>query len=104
MAKDRVIRNPEPAADQLASVIYLFLRKAERLRIGKIQRRREVDNQIVTEPILCQRRAVAVCDLPTWSGNIENIGACQLLRLERRDNRLLFGERAWSRRRRRRWH
>ena len=102
MAKDRVIRNPEPAADQLGSVIYLFLRKVERLRIGKIQRCREINDEIITEPILCERRAVAICDLPTWSRNIENVSACQLLRLERRDNRLFFRRSTWSRRRRRR--
>ena len=101
VTKDRVIRNAELAPDYLACLDYPLPGEVQRLRIGKIKRSKEVDNEIVTESILRERRAIAVCDLPTRSRNIENVGARQLLRLERRNNRLFFRRSAWTRRRRR---
>ena len=73
MTKDRLIRNPKLAANQVACLAYLFSREAKRLRIGKIRGSWEVDDEIVTEPILRERRPVAVRDLSTWSWNIENV-------------------------------
>ena len=101
VTKDRVVRNPELAANQVACLVYFFPGKAERLRIGKIKRRWEVDDEIVAEPILRDGRAVAVCDLPTWSRNIENVSAGELLCLERRDNRLFLRRSTRTQRRRR---
>src|SRR5262249_6446255 len=100
MTKDRLVRNPKLSAEYSASGIYFFLRKTERFLVRKIQRGWKSDDEIVTEPILRERRAVAVRDLPAWRRNIEYVSARELLRLERRDNRLFFRRSAWIRRRR----
>jgi len=101
VTKDRVIRNPKLAANQVACLAYFFPGEAKRLRIGKIRRSWEVDDEIVTEPILRERRPIAVRNLSTWSWNIENVRARQLLRLERRDDCFFFQRSTWTQRRRR---
>ena len=100
MTHDRLIRNPELAPDQLACRIDFLPGKIHRLRTGKIQRRGKIDDEIVAESVLRQRRAAAVCDLPTRRGNIEDVSARELLRLECRDNRLFFWRLIRTRRRR----
>ena len=65
------------------------MRKAERLIIGKIQRGREIDREIVAQSILRERRTVPIGDLSTRRGDIEDVSPRQFLRLEGRDDRLL---------------
>ena len=91
MPQNCVIRDLQRAPDQLLRLVDLLPRKADRLRIGKIERCREIDRQIVTDLILRKRRAVAVCDLAARRRYIENVSARQLLRLECWNDRLFFG-------------
>ena len=82
----------------LSAALNLLMRETERLRVGKIERRREIDREIVTELVLRERHAVAIDDLAARRGDIEDVSARQLLRFVSRDDRLLG-----LRRRRRTW-
>ena len=90
VAKNRLVGNPDFATNQPGRLVDLFPGEAECLRIGKIKRRREIDGEIVAEPILRERFAVAVCNLAARRWNIEDVSAREFLRLECRDDRLFF--------------
>src|SRR4030095_7604211 len=99
---DSLIRKPPRPPGELRGQRDLFTGKRERLRVGKIERRREADREIVGNFVLRERQAVAIGDLPARRRDVENVSARELLRLERRDDRLVFrisgSARRWRRR------
>ncbi len=66
----------------LAVFVDFFPGEVERLRVGKIKRRWEVNSEIVAEPILSEWFAVAVCNLTARRRNIEDVSARKFLRLK----------------------
>src|ERR1043165_6432478 len=96
VTENRFIGNSKSAASYFPCGVYLFPCVAERFGIRKIQRCWKVDDEIVTKPVLRERRAIAVCDLTARSRNIENVSARQLLRLESGDDRLFLRRRSWT--------
>ena len=91
MAKNRFVGNLDFATNEPGGSVDLFFGKAKCLRIGKIKRRREIDGEIVAEPILRERFAIAVCDLAARRCNIKDVSARELLCFKRRHNCFLFG-------------
>ncbi len=79
MTKDRFIGNLKFATNQPGGSVDLFPGEAEHLRVGKIKRRGEIDGEIVAEPILRERLAIAVCYLAAWRRNVEDVSARELL-------------------------
>src|ERR1700682_53993 len=111
MTQDGLVRNLNRTADHLFRLLDLLPDVADRLSIGKIERRRETNPKIVTEFVLGQRHAVAIGDLAARRRNIENVGARQFLRFESWNNCFLFRRRTsarsgvwWQRLRRSRAH
>ena len=91
MAKNRFVGNLDFATNEPGGSVDLFFGKAKCLRIGKIKRRREIDGEIVAEPILRERFAIAVCDLAARRWNIKDVSAREFLCFKRRHNCFLFG-------------
>ena len=58
------------------------MRESERLRIGEIERGREIDREIVAQFVLRERRAIAVGDLAARGRNVEHVSARLLLRFQ----------------------
>ncbi len=88
MPLDQLVRDLQRTAEQFFGRPNFLLREGEQLRIGEIERRREIDREIVAEPVLRERLAVAIRDLSARRGNIEHVGARELLRLEGGNDRL----------------
>jgi hypothetical protein len=99
MPLDQVVGNPELAAKEFLRCLDFFVRISEQLRIGKIERRREADRQIVAQAILRQRQTIAVGDQPARRRDIENVSPRQLLSLESWDDGFLERSRLRARRR-----
>ena len=89
MPLDQVVGNPERSAQQFFRCLNFLPREAQQLRIGKIERRRVTDREIVTQPVLRERCAVSIRDLTARRGNVENVSARELLRFECRNDRPL---------------
>ncbi len=103
MTKDRFIGNLKFATNQPGGPVDLFPGEAEHLRVGKIKRRREIDGEIVAEPILRERLAIAVCDLAARCRNVEDVSAREFLRLKGGLDCFLFSLRSGAEARHSRW-
>ena len=70
MAFDQLIGDSERSAEQLFGGPNFLRNEGKQLRIGEIERCREMNREIVAQPVLRERRAMAICDLPAGCGNI----------------------------------
>ena len=90
MTLDQLVRDLHRPAEQPFGRPNFFVSEGKQLRIGKIKRSRKTDHEIVAQPVLGERRPMAVGDLSAGRGDVEDIGSRELLRLKCGHNRL-FG-------------
>src|SRR5436190_6435722 len=82
MPLDQLVGNPERSTEQFFGCLNFLPCETQQLRVRKIERRRVIDCQTVTEPVLRERCAVSIRDLTSRRGNVENVGASELLCFE----------------------
>ena len=89
MPLDQLVGNLERSTKQFFRSLNFLPCETQQLRVRKIERRRETDREIVTQPILRERHAVSIRDLTSRGGNVEDVSARKLLRFECRNDRFL---------------
>ena len=75
MPEDQIVRNIQTMTEKFLGLGDSRVRKIQRLPVGKIERSRVIDREIVTDLILRERGAISIGDLSARRRNIKDVGS-----------------------------